>query len=80
MSNRLEGRVAVVVGAARGIGEAIAARFVAEGARVIIGDVEGAAGAATAERLGGAAVARFVSADISRPEDAAALMSATRGP
>jgi 3-oxoacyl-[acyl-carrier protein] reductase len=76
MSNGLEGRVAVVVGAARGIGEAIAARFVAEGARVIIGDVEGAAGAATAERLGGAAVARFVPADISRPEDAAALMSA----
>ena len=75
MSNRLQGRVAVVVGAARGIGEAIAARFVEAGGRVVIGDVEDAAGEATAARLGGDAVARYRHADVSQPADAAALIA-----
>ena len=48
--------MAIVIGAARGIGAAIAQSFVTEGARVVIGDTE-AEGAATAERLGGAGVA-----------------------
>jgi 3-oxoacyl-[acyl-carrier protein] reductase len=74
MTGRLDGRVAVLAGAARGIGAAITRRFVEEGARVIIGDTETAAGQSLAADLGGDAVARFVRTDISRPEDAARLV------
>ena len=58
---RLENRIALVIGAARGIGAGIAERFVEEGARVVIADRE-AAGSATASRLG----AQFVQIDIAR--------------
>ena len=68
MTGRLDGKTAIVIGAARGIGEGIAARFIEEGARVVIGDTEVEAGEATAERLG----ARFVETDITRPADAEA--------
>ena len=55
---RLEGKVAIVTGAARGTGEATARHFVAEGARVVIGDVLDERGEALADELGGDA--RFV--------------------
>lgn len=67
---RLAGRTALVVGAARGIGRAIAARFVAEGARVVVADTEVALGPAVIEALGGMSVARFVAVDISKKSDA----------
>jgi len=73
MSNspqRLIGRSALVVGGARGIGGAIARRFAAEGARVVVADTEVAAGTAFAASLGGPDKARFVETDISQKADA----------
>jgi meso-butanediol dehydrogenase/(S,S)-butanediol dehydrogenase/diacetyl reductase len=52
MTGRLEGKVAVVTGAASGIGAATARRFVAEGAKVLLADLNEAGGAALAGELG----------------------------
>ena len=52
---RLEGKTAVITGAAAGIGRATAALFIAEGARVIVADVNLAAARATCVELGAAA-------------------------
>jgi glucose 1-dehydrogenase len=60
---RLQNKVAIVTGAAHGIGLAIAKRFVAEGARVTIADVDRAAGEAAASALGHAKC-RFVATDV----------------
>ncbi|MFN8025618.1 MAG: SDR family oxidoreductase [Acidimicrobiia bacterium] len=68
MSNgRLEGRVAIVTGAARGIGRAYAARFLREGASVVIADVsEGAA--ATADELAALGPVRALHCDVAEPQ------------
>ena len=70
MSGRLEDRVALVIGAARGIGKGIVERFLQEGANVVIGDLEDAGGKAAAKDLGPAGRVRFVHTDISLKEDA----------
>ena len=60
----LEGRTAVITGAAQGIGLAIAQMFVAEGAQAVLGDLDGAAAAKAAETLGGPGVAVGVRCDV----------------
>jgi NAD(P)-dependent dehydrogenase (short-subunit alcohol dehydrogenase family) len=67
---RLQGRVCVITGGAGGIGSGIAARFAAEGARVVIADRDRAKGEAAAGPLGALAVA----ADVTRPDDADRLI------
>ena len=52
MSNELEGKVAIVTGGASGLGEGLARRFAAEGANVLIGDVDTDGGAALADEIG----------------------------
>jgi 3-oxoacyl-[acyl-carrier protein] reductase len=76
MSNRLENRVALVIGAARGIGKGIAERFIEEGAKVVIGDREASMGEATARALGGPERAWFVPTDIARKEEAEKAVNA----
>ena len=53
---RLEGKAALITGAARGIGLAFARAYAAEGARVVIGDVDLDGAEAAAAEIGGAAV------------------------
>ncbi|TVQ31801.1 MAG: SDR family oxidoreductase [Geminicoccaceae bacterium] len=75
---RLEGKAAIVTGAARGIGFACAERFVREGAHVVLADVDTEAGEAAAARLieaGGSA--KFVAADVGDALAAATLVDAT---
>ena len=71
MTGRLEGKIALVVGAARGIGKGVAERFAEEGARLVLADALDAAGAATAKELG----ALFIRTDISSMADAEAAVA-----
>ncbi|MET8649461.1 3-oxoacyl-ACP reductase FabG [Nocardia aurea] len=70
----LEGRVAVVTGGAQGIGLAIAAAFVREGARVVVGDLD----PGTARETLGSEVARAVRCDVTSAADVSALLDAAR--
>jgi NAD(P)-dependent dehydrogenase (short-subunit alcohol dehydrogenase family) len=72
MSARLAGKVAAITGAASGFGAATARRFVAEGARVVLGDIQEGPAAALAEALGEAAT--FARCDVTREADVAALV------
>jgi NAD(P)-dependent dehydrogenase (short-subunit alcohol dehydrogenase family) len=69
----LAGAKAIVTGGAHGIGSATAARFVDEGARVAIVDIDGDAAASTAAEVGASAV---VVADVADPEAATAAFDA----
>ena len=72
---RLDGKTALITGAARGIGRAFAEAYVAEGARVAIADIDIARARATAAEIGEAAVA--VEMDVSRQESIEAGVAAT---
>ena len=74
MSNELEGKVAIVTGGAAGLGEGMSRRFAAEGAKVLIADIDGDAGAALAADIGGNAL--FVEADVSQLDQIGGLVTA----
>jgi len=71
---RLEGKVALVTGAGAGIGEAIARRFRAEGARVVVNDLDAARAEHVATLVGGRAVA----ADVAEPKAVAQMFESVR--
>lgn len=66
MTGRIEGKIALVTGAASGLGEAIARRFAAEGAAVVLADIDAENGKALAEEMGGGA--SFVVLDVTRED------------
>jgi NAD(P)-dependent dehydrogenase (short-subunit alcohol dehydrogenase family) len=72
MTGRLSGKVAVVTGGASGIGEATVRRFAAEGASVVVADLQRDLGAAVAADVG--AAARFIATDVTREADVAAAI------
>ena len=72
--DRLKGKIAVITGGAGGIGLGTVERFVAEGARVMVGDIDDAAGAALKNRFGGEVDYR--PCDVLQESDIEALMAA----
>jgi 3-oxoacyl-[acyl-carrier protein] reductase len=70
MTRRLENKIAIVIGAASGIGRGVAVRFIEEGAKVILGDVD-AACAETAREIG----AEFLRTDVSQFADVEAIVA-----
>lgn len=72
MTGRLTGTVAAITGGASGIGEATMRRFVDEGARVVIGDIQDDVGQALADGLGDAVL--FHHCDVTVEDDVAALV------
>jgi 3-oxoacyl-[acyl-carrier protein] reductase len=72
---RLDGKVALVTGAASGFGHGIATTFAREGARVAVVDLDGEAAGRAAREIGESAVA--VQADVSRGSDVARAVDET---
>ncbi|HTY29775.1 MAG TPA: glucose 1-dehydrogenase [Mycobacterium sp.] len=72
MTGRVDDKVALISGAARGMGASHARMLVSEGAKVVLGDVLDDEGAAVAAELGDAA--RYVHLDVTNPEDWAAAV------
>jgi len=78
MAGRIEGRTAVVTGGCSGIGLATVRRFVEEGARVVIGDIDDAGGQALVAELGGPDVATYVHVDVTSKDEVDALFKTAK--
>ncbi|MDH4568294.1 SDR family oxidoreductase [Pseudomonas sp. BN414] len=75
MSMKFSGQVALVTGAANGIGRATALAFAAEGLKVVVSDVDAAGGEGTVELIRAAGGdARFIRCDVTRDAEVQALM------
>ncbi|MDP4692538.1 MAG: glucose 1-dehydrogenase [Ilumatobacteraceae bacterium] len=74
MAGRLEGKVAVITGGASGIGAGTVERFIAEGARCVIADIQVDAGAAFAQKFGNKAI--FVKTDVANENEVEAVVAA----
>jgi 3-oxoacyl-[acyl-carrier protein] reductase len=73
---RLNGKAAIVTGGGSGFGAAIVARFAAEGARVVVADIDGAAAGRVAAAAPGAVA---VEADVTRDADTQRMVAAAAG-
>ena len=73
MTDRLKDKVALVIGASRGIGKAIALRYVEEGAKVMLADFDEEGGKVTADEL----EMPFVRTDVARMDDAVSAVDRT---
>src|ERR1700710_2676997 len=71
MSERLAGKVAVITGGCSGLGLATVRRFVAEGAKVVIGDIDDSRGPALAAEIGGS----YLRTDVTDPDQVNALFA-----
>ncbi len=78
MAGRIEGKVAVVTGGCSGIGLATVRRFVEEGAKVVVGDLNAERGKEVVEKLGGGDVATFVEVDVTDKDQVDALFRAAK--
>ena len=78
MAGRIEGKVAVVTGGCSGIGLATVRRFVEEGAKVVIGDLNVTRGKEVVEELGGPDVATFVEVDVTDKDQVDAMFRAAK--
>jgi NAD(P)-dependent dehydrogenase (short-subunit alcohol dehydrogenase family) len=78
MSGRIEGRVAVVTGGCSGIGLATVRRFAAEGAKLVIGDIDDDRGAEIVDELGGLDHATYVHVDVTSKDEVDALFKAAK--
>jgi 3-oxoacyl-[acyl-carrier protein] reductase len=72
---RLKDKVAVITGGASGFGKAMARRFVAEGAKVMVADMNAAGAKTVADSIGDAA--RSIGADVTKAAEADAMIAAT---
>ena len=72
----LAGQTAVITGGAQGLGYAIAEKFISEGARVVLGDLNLDATKEAVEKLGGSDVARAVKCDVTAYADVDTLVEA----
>jgi 3-oxoacyl-[acyl-carrier protein] reductase len=74
---RLDGKVALITGGAKGIGKTTALKFLQEGARVVIGDFDVEAGKAAIEEFEAGDRAKFVKVDVTSTEDVQSMVKST---